>query len=333
MKNIRLIIILFTLLVAVFAIHMMLQKKERINSTKENQNDFAVLQMQLIDRITVKTPDGNLATLTKVKDQDKWVLNGNIPADPDQIKNFFILLNQLKVQREASQAISDSLKTALDEKGYEINVYGAGKALKSYYFGGYAPDKSGNYALIKGDSKPYIVALPGYELDLSGVFIITSSEWKDRYLFNSSLRSIKKISIEFPKRPEASYNINYSKKLFVVDGVSKVDSAYLGDYLSMYSRIKVTKFVENPTPTFTDSLTKSTPDFVLSLEDLDGSRSNAIKLYFILPKGEMPNKNTMLYGFIPKRNEVVLVKWKNFQYLAVPKSEFEKKEVKKDLPF
>jgi hypothetical protein len=333
MKNIRLIIILFTLVVAAFAVHMLLQKKERINSTKENENDFAVLQMSLIDRITVKTPEGNLATLSKDKEADKWTLNGSIAADPDQIKNFFILLNQLKVQREASQAVADSLRKNLPDKGYEVNVYGAGKALKSYYFGGYAPDKSGNYALLKGGNQPFIVALPGYELDLSGIFNITSTEWKDRYLFSSSLRSIKKISIDFPKRPSSSYGITYSSKKFLVDGVSKLDSSYLGDYLSMYSRIKVTKFVENPTVSFQDSLKKAVPDFILSLDDIDSSRSNLIKLYFILSKGELPNKNSLLYGYIPNRNEIALVKWKNFQYLAVPKSEFEKKEAKKDLPF
>ncbi|MBY0426689.1 MAG: DUF4340 domain-containing protein, partial [Cytophagales bacterium] len=249
------------------------------------------------------------------------------------VKNFFILLNQLKVQREASKAIVDSLKSALPDKGFEINVYGAGKALKSYYFGGYAADKSGNYALLKGTEQPYIVALPGYELDLSGVFNISVSEWKNRYLFSSSLRSIKKIQIDYPKQPTASYGIVYASKNFKIEGVNKTDSSYLGDYLSMYSRIKVSKFVDTLGAGFKDSLMKSTPDFVLSLVDIDTAKSNTVKCYFILPKGGMPNKNTLLYGFIPKRNEVALVKWKNFQYLAVPKSEFEKKEAKKDLPF
>lgn len=271
-KSTRLSIILIAL-IALSAFISFLGEKD--TSTAFDADMFAVKDTTAIVSVRVSAP-GHAVELTK--NLNGWTLNDTLKADPNMIQVLRSILSQVKVQRPVARLNHAEIVSDLEKNGCKVSVSFEDGAVSEYIAGG---DNSKKTAFYLRDNDAYVVQIPGYNHYISGIFELTSSQWRDRLLFSSTWRSLKSLKLDYTDKPE-SLNIYFDKKFLTVENVEKLDTTALMDYLQQYEYFQINDYLEKGKYPRYDELAKSTPLAQLSIRDIDQTKDTDLSIYPLL---------------------------------------------------
>lgn len=275
-KNIRLALCLVLLMLATAGVYWY---GSRPAAAQADPSLFRVEDVKTIDHVVLESPAGKVE-LTYA--DPRWTVNGAYPADRNMVDVLMATLLQAVPKRPLTGAAADSISQAMVQQGVKVTLNAGGKTLKTFYAAG-TPAKTTAYFMLPQD-KPYIMAIPGYRVYVSGIFELDAGGWRDKYVFGFNWRNFKALEATFPAHPEGNFKVVMDKKYFGIPGIAKVDTARLNTFLDQVSLLTVNRY--DADTVLADSLVKTQPEAMLTVTDI-ANRTYALKLYRPVSTQEM----------------------------------------------
>lgn len=260
-KNIRLLISLGVLLAAT-ALLFVLGSSER---SAVDKSLFKIPEQEKVDRVVFESLKGK----TEINyDGTRWMVNKQYEADGQLIKIFFATTLKAEAKRELPVSLREKVSADLRSKGTKVSFFTAGNLVKEFWVGG-NDQRTETYFALNNES-PYVVVIPGYRAYVASVFEMTTNDWRNKQIFNFNPQNFKSLEASFPSNPKEDFKINFTGKLFEVEGVTKLDTAQLNSYLDVVSFIAADRMVEQGKINI-DSLLQLTPFEKIVVKDIGGN--------------------------------------------------------------
>lgn len=230
--------IILLLLLSVVAVYFYLTKNT--STFNKELTNFSVKDTASINKIFLSTKDGRNVLLEKEK-EGKWKVNNKFYARKDAISILLKTLHAMKVSAPIGRAGHNTVIQNLATAGTKCEIYINNDLEKVIYVGGTNLDFNGNFMLLEGSSKPFIVSIPGFEGYLHTRFIVDEQLWRERSIFSIGLRELEYYEMKDLAEPQNSFKVSIkdladNKKqfnLFNAQGipVNAFDTAQLASYL------------------------------------------------------------------------------------------------------
>lgn len=303
--------------------------KEKTNKT--GLSNFKVEDTASIDKIFMADKRNRKVLLTK--ENRKWWVDNEFQARPDLITDLLILLKRIEVKQYVPKNAVENVIKSMSVYSTKVEIYQNGKLHKVIYVGGPTQDHLGTYMLLEGSSLPFICYVPGFRGYLSPYFMPFPEEWRDKTIFAYHINEIQKVTIEFVRTPELSYEITHSNGKFGIKmlqqnvPISNFDTLAVKDYMKNFKVVGFESFLDVNKARL-DSVTSRYGLYKVSVTQTDG-RKRSVSLYQIpLPPGtvdlygqEIKMDVDRMYGIIDEKT-LVLCQYFTFDPITVPPAYF-----------
>jgi hypothetical protein len=112
------------------------------------------------------------------------------------------------------------------------------------------------------------VTIPGYRVYVSGIFELSESGWRDKFVFGFNWRNFHRLETKFPQRPSDDFEIVMDDGLPVLKGLESIDTTKLNNFLDEVSLLTADHF-STASPSL-DSLARTKPLVSFSVSDVAG---------------------------------------------------------------
>lgn len=194
------------LLSGVILLLVIILSKTRTPYGKAN-SDFSAKPEKEITRV-VLTQDGKELKLEK--SGEEWFVNDKEKARRSGINFIIRILTEAGIKSPVSPGL---FKTEIVEKEIipvKVKVFEGRKMLKSFMVYKTGSNSYGNIMKMKESAKPFIVHVPGYEVNIGSFFTLNELFWQPYTIFNLLPSEI--ISVHFENLPDTSYSFAILRK-------------------------------------------------------------------------------------------------------------------------
>lgn len=204
--------------------------------TFEQKDIFKVEELQTIDRVELLS--GN-DTLSLRFANNRWWVNETEPADRNMIDVLFATLLQAEAKRPVAENTNDSIAQVMQAKGVRVRLFEQDELRKRFVAGGNA--KKSEAYFLNEQGKAYVMHIPGYRVFVSGIFELTESEWRDKYVFAFNWTNFKSLSVQFTNTPSDNFKVKMQDTYFGIEGI-ETDTTKLNDFLDAVSLLTVDQY-------------------------------------------------------------------------------------------
>ncbi|MEO0554414.1 MAG: hypothetical protein AAF149_14500 [Bacteroidota bacterium] len=232
-KNIRLILVWLVLVLVTALVLLTRGDRNRINVARDL---FAVEDVSKVDQVVITTPDqeNDLRFLNGI-----WTLNNKYKADPQRVTVLFAILKQNKIRRKAASRKIASLDSAKQGGGISVKFLSTGRVVKGFDI----IDLDGlTYFNDGGES--YVVEIPGYRVDLGGIFKLDEGGWRNPLVFDLNWANLQEVNMIFPERPKDQFDVVYRRRYYTIKQLETADSTKLTDFLDNVSLLYVNDYLD-----------------------------------------------------------------------------------------
>ncbi|MBL4670453.1 MAG: hypothetical protein JKY30_14490 [Flavobacteriales bacterium] len=284
MKSNKIIILILVVLAAV-AIYFFINKSAgTLGSNKGEKSDFAITNIETIDKIFIVDSKGKSVTLTKPG--DGWLIDGKHSARPDNIRLLMKTFKRTAVRSPVPKTAHNNVIKQIATIATKVEIYqGGDKPSKIYYVGGSTLDHQGTYMILETEgvksSVPFIMYIPGNYGYLTSRFFTDADQWRDAIVFKYQPEEIKSITINYFETPEESFVINKNGNKFSLSEIDSekiipVDSNVLHEYVSRYQKIYYEQVDEQLSKYQIDSILSSPPFRSIEVNGIDGAKDKIV---------------------------------------------------------
>lgn len=276
-KNLALLLLLITL--SAFAYWLLFHDPE--DKKKQFAESFSLPDDVFPDKITIENKGTHIEKTLKQINQE-WHLNETVKAKANLTAALLSILQQIEVKRGVAKKQEAALLAIMDSSAVLVKTYKSDKLLNAFEIWG---DRESETTYIRQPShdKIYIAHIPGHNTYIAALFFLKEDQWENNTLFESTPRSLKSLTVEYPLAKERSFTIRYSNNFFIVSEVEKLDTAALLNYLEAFSKVAL-QSVEVDTGTV-DNLLQKKPNLIVTIDDWDTAKSNVYRFYLESEKG------------------------------------------------
>ncbi|MFC2125905.1 hypothetical protein ACFLU5_13965 [Bacteroidota bacterium] len=269
-KNIKLSIILLALIVLSVILMTRGSRKQRLAVDKMY---FSVEDTASIDRVEIRAEASeNLLT----RSMDQWQVNGKYMVDPSMKTVLLTVLNKVRAQRPVPANKIMEVSEELSENGIRVNIYSGNELIQSYISGGNGVSIS---YFMKDNDDPYIVHLPGYDSYVSGIFEVSENDWRDRFIFSTNWIGLKELKLEYPDVSAHNFTIETADIHLTIPGISQLDTTAMMEYIELFRYFQVDQFISQGDNPMYDSIFKTNPYALLSIDDTGFENPIIIKFF------------------------------------------------------
>jgi hypothetical protein len=297
-------ILLGVILVEIIAIAFSISTQ----SKQTSMNDNSLQQFALLDSTGVHRFVFGKNTLER-NESGTWMVNQKYTADAPLIRQLFQVLAKIEIKKPVSDNLKKEIAEQFQTQGLDIQILKEGKTVQSFKM----LDRERECIVQKPDGEAYVLYVPGYNISLSEVFKLSEGDWRAKTVISSSFFGVKKIALTYTDKPQESFVIERDSTFFKVQGINKLDSNMVGNYVDAYKNIRVFSFLDKPA--MKDSLLKTQPYCIIEVEDIDKSKNNSIKVF---------TDKKQLFGILGKTEELVELEPRYFTRFFVRKKDFSK---------
>lgn len=270
--------VLVVLSLAALAYYSLIEKNKR-STLNIKETEFSIMDTASIDKIFIASKYGWKSLLEKKNDQ-QWILNGKYKVNRMQLGVLLKTLHWQRIKRPVHAGEREMVIKNIATKGLKVEIYQNGEKTKVFYVGGDANDSKGTYFIMEGSENPFVVYMPNHTGFLSPRYIVKEENYRHTQIFKSDLKSFKEIKVEYPSNPAEGFIIKNQDGRAQLIGIEKYNQVALNNYVSGFSRIHITRFVDDEEGIKTiDSLANHSPGIIISVEDNNPAYSNSIRLY------------------------------------------------------
>lgn len=301
-KRIKYLLVLNVVLLAL--VSLALQRRETSSTLDGMATAFAL-------RDTAQLGAVRMGSLILQRQQGvAWGVNKKYLASPNRIAQLLSMLPRLEVKRPAPERLKPALQKAFDERGFLLEMYSSEGLMKKYPVVSFEGEA---YAMLEAD-QPYAIYVPGYRENVADWLSPNNvNAWRDKHVLYATWRTLKKLNIEVPERPEQNLEVYFNKDFYAVKGVDRLDSAKLYGYISQYVQFEALTYLALPesSPIF-----QGDPAATIRVEDLSRQQPAVLELY---PRSDS------LYGLLQDTGETVLLDPRAMANILQPPSSFIRK--------
>ncbi len=196
--------IISSLTAAVIFILVIILFRTRTPFGKSN-SDFVSIPEEGITRIEL-SQDGEKLLLEK--SGEKWIINGKTEARKGGINFMIRILTEAKIKSPVSPELFKNEIEVNNISPVLVRVYEQRKLLKSFRVYKTQLNIYGNIMKMKDNSKPFIVHVPGYDVNIGAAFSIKEQYWLPYTIFNLLPSEISSIRFESLQDTASSFSIS-----------------------------------------------------------------------------------------------------------------------------
>ncbi|MGQ9619458.1 MAG: hypothetical protein ACUVTX_00550 [Bacteroidales bacterium] len=238
-----------------------------------NNTAFAVKENTEISKVVFFEGDRKLV-LVKNREEEWIVERGNTARE----EAVFSLLRILKEMKIKSPVASETFLDEIARKKIEpvrVNVYGGRRLRKSYFV--YRTDSNiyGNIMKMRSSSKPYIMYVPGYEIDIGIYFTASRLFWQPFIVFNFLPSEIESIRVDNMTDSASSFKILCTGgNITLMSPDSRVitvyDSIKVRRYISYFTYIPFERWATELSPVKQAEIKSSEPLYRINVKKNNG---------------------------------------------------------------
>jgi hypothetical protein len=263
-SNIRNILFLLLVLVLVFLF------RDRLPFGNKNIS-FAVDNQADITRIEFSD---NQKDLILEKIENGWFVNGEYETRKSSISFILRVLGEIKVKSPVSP---EKFKEDIIEKEItpvNVRIYGKSRLLKSFLVYKTPSNSYGNIMKLRERAKPFIVSVPGYEVNIGAAFVLNDLYWRPFTLFNLLPSEIASVKFENFSDTTSSFSVSAKNKHYSVSDLkselSGYDSLLVKRYLTYFTWIPFETWAFDLSEDEKKSIESGSPLYRISVVDRTG---------------------------------------------------------------
>ncbi len=262
--------------------------------------NFAVDDTANITMIFLSDKNNQSVTLKRT-DQGQWLVNEKYRAHKENIDLLLKTLINLAIMEPVSDVAhntvikimaASAVKVEIYQLVYRINLFNKirlfrhEKLTRTYYVGHVTQSNIGTYMLMEGSTRPFIVYMPGFRGFVASRYRTLEEGWRDHTVFNTKLKNIASVTVEFPARPDLSYKVvnKNDRDLTLTSNtnnseIADYDTLALFQFITSFENIRFEAFKNDMPPEIIDSITSSQPMHIITLVEKSG-KEHVVKNYY-----------------------------------------------------
>ncbi|MEM8565690.1 MAG: hypothetical protein AAGF85_04475 [Bacteroidota bacterium] len=264
-KNIKLGIVWLVLVIITVCVITFQADNDRINVAKDL---FAVGNVTLIDEVILAGKEVNLLEFTN----GTWILNKSHKADPQRVTVLFAILKQNRIRRKVANRLVAVVDNAFSEKGVDVQFLAGEQLIKEFKVVGLD-----GLTYFNDGTESYVVEIPGYRVDLAGIFELDNGGWRNPLVFDINWANLKEVNMIFPSRPDEQFDVIYKRRYYTIRDSQSVDSTKLTDFLDNVSLMYVKDYLSNE-EALDNGLDSSSPQASIVVSDV-GANQYTLTIY------------------------------------------------------
>lgn len=288
------LLILFLLLGGGTLWYLSGDRADRRTSLLGADRDFAVENVESIQKIFLADRNGENTTLER-KGKD-WVYDQKYIARPNAMTNLLDAIKRVQIKYKPPQAAVKDMVNSLATEGIKVEIYGKENTLiKAYYVGGSTADETGTFMIMDGADQPYVCFIPRWQGNIRFRYNLSGDEWRDKSIISKEANQIKSVSIEYPRQRNRSFTLEKKENGYEIYPLFEITNEITNPYkkgsaesfLVGFERLMGEAFANNHPKR--DSIRRLIPFAVIALTDLKGD-TEIVKLFPKYLEGEIdPN--------------------------------------------
>jgi NOL1/NOP2/fmu family ribosome biogenesis protein len=295
----------------------------------DSGSNFAVRNVENVTRIELSDRDNHIV-LSKTGDNE-WLVS-SFKANMQNILNLKTILSDVEVRYPLPKIYNStySNKKIVDE-GIRIKVFEGKEIVKSYYLFITSEENAEVIGLTDEKQKPYVLELPGRDIDFNDYIVTESVFWENNVLFSYNAGQIKYLKIENNEIPNSSFSIEItdSISLFDADGKKCPFNKFKMDaYLSYFNNISFENNLNIPDDE-KQKISSTEPLYIMTIIGVADSLTCFVKP--ISDNGTDDYGNQLVYNrdffylIVPQKNLFAKAAWLKFDILLEEISYFSQK--------
>lgn len=239
-KNLIYILLLMVLSATAYYVYTTKGSKSSISNRLK---DFAVEDTSSIDKIIISNKNGNVLRLNKVN--SSWLVNDTIKARKDIIRTLLETIKRVSIKSPVNKAMKDNVMKQLATGAIQVEIYSDGDLEKKYFVGGATQDGLGTFYLLDGSNEPMIAHIPGFDGYLTVRYNTNAEVWRDREVFRLYPQNIDMVNIQYPSKPNESFNLRISGKDYISltnnagdTATNNINGEFLRNYLINFTDVQ-----------------------------------------------------------------------------------------------
>lgn len=287
----------------------------------------SVFYVENAGRISRITLSDNSRSVSLSLESGRWYVNGEKEASPRAIN---LILNALEDIRIKSPVSDELYKEVLENKNtreIEVKVSDKRKMLQSFYIYKSATEEHPGILQKRKKTKPFIVHIPGYEIDPSSYFVTDETYWLPYTVFELSPDEITEIHFKYFNMPDSSFCLENKEGKIAFSNEhyrnEMIDTMAIGRYFSYFTYVPFEKWAYDIDTNEKDSITSSKPYF--SLEVITG-HSDTTELFtwkkYIRKENITKEDTDRLWGSLDRGEDLFIIKYYDLDPLIKQPSYF-----------
>jgi len=266
-------ILLYTAILIILAGLLMLMLFRQHSPFGSSNSDFTVKPEKEITRIEFQQ-DGKKLILEK--SGEGWMVNGKAEARKGGISFITRILTEARIKSPVSEDVFRKEISDADISPVQVKVFEGRKLLKSFRVYKTTSNRYGNIMKIKERSKPFIVEVPGYELNIGSAFTLNELYWQPYTIFSMVPSEISSVRMENFSEDSASFSIVRREGKYVLSDsrneLSAYDQSLIIRYISYFTFIPFEKWALELTEEEKKIILDSEPLFRITVISAEGSK-------------------------------------------------------------
>ena len=263
--------LIYSLSAVVILFLMIILFKTRSPFGKSN-SDFTSRPVKEITRIEIKD---NEEKLKIEKSGEEWLLNNRTSARKGGINFIVRILTEAKIKSPVSPELFKSEIIDKQISPVEVKVYEGRKLLKLFLVYKTNSNIYGNIMKIKESTKPFIVHVPGYEVNIGSIFTVREPYWQPYTIFNQLPSEINSVRLENLIDPSSSFFISRRATGYQLSDINgdaeDADTSLIIRYFSYFTFIPFEKWAFDLPDEEISALIKQRPVYRITLVSTNGS--------------------------------------------------------------
>jgi hypothetical protein len=221
-------------------------------------------------------------TLTLEKAGEEWLVNKDLKTRKTGILFILKILTEMEIKSPVTPELfnKEIIENRIDP--VRVRVFEKSKIIKSFLVYKTASNKYGNIMKIRESSKPFIVFVPGNEVEIGSAFTMNELFWQPYTAFNLLPSDIYSVALENLADTSSSFMIKNENQRFRLYGnpgeLTGWDTSRLIRYVSYFAHVPFESWALNLSDDEKKNIEKEEPVYKITVVTSEGERK-VVKLW------------------------------------------------------
>jgi hypothetical protein len=221
-------------------------------------------------------------TLTLEKAGEEWLVNKDLKTRKTGILFILKILTEMEIKSPVTPELfnKEIIENRIDP--VRVKVFEKSKIIKSFLVYKTASNKYGNIMKLRESSKPFIVFVPGNEVEIGSGFTMNELFWQPYTVFNLLPSDIYSVALENMADTSSSFMIKNENQRFRLYGnpgeLTGWDTSRLIRYVSYFAHVPFESWALNLSDNEKKNIEKEEPVYKITVVTSEGERK-IVKLW------------------------------------------------------